>query len=92
MEPIRAQVYFSGRVQGVGFRVTVRQIARDFEVVGYVRNLSDGRVHLVAEGFEGEIRRFKAEIQRIMGRNIHDLTADELAASGEFEKFEIRSE
>ncbi|MFT5525031.1 MAG: acylphosphatase [Pirellulaceae bacterium] len=90
MKPVRAQVYFAGRVQGVGFRVNVRQIARNFEVVGYVRNLPDGRVHLVAEGLPGELRRFIADIRQNMGRNIHDAAEEELAASGEFEKFEIR--
>ena len=42
--------HFSGRVQGVGFRYTVYQVAKEFEVSGYVQNLSDGRVRLEAEG------------------------------------------
>ncbi len=49
---------FSGRVQGVGFRATVRQLACGYEVTGTVRNLEDGRVELVAEGREEELRAF----------------------------------
>ncbi len=55
-------VYYSGRVQGVGFRYHTLQIAREFEVSGTVRNLSDGRVELVAEGDEAEVRAFLAEV------------------------------
>jgi acylphosphatase len=54
----RVTVFYSGRVQGVGFRVTVRQIARGFDVTGAVRNLSDGRVELIAEGEKAEVAAF----------------------------------
>ena len=52
---IRRTSHFSGRVQGVGFRYTVQEVARDFKVSGYVRNLPDGRVELVGEGDPAEI-------------------------------------
>jgi acylphosphatase len=54
----QAQVFFSGRVQGVGFRYTIKKIAAGFEVVGTVRNLPDGRVELMAEGSEVEVQAF----------------------------------
>ncbi len=54
----RLTACFSGRVQGVGFRATVRQLACGYEVTGTVRNLNDGRVELVAEGREEELRAF----------------------------------
>ncbi len=54
----RVVVHYSGRVQGVGFRATVRQIACGYDVTGTVRNLADGRVELVAEGAKAELKAF----------------------------------
>ena len=50
--------FFTGHVQGVGFRYQVVSIARGFEVTGYVKNLNDGRVELLAEGKESEVMHF----------------------------------
>jgi acylphosphatase len=61
-------VLFEGRVQGVGFRYQALQLAREFEVAGFVRNLADGRVHLELEGGAGEIDAFVAAIgERMSG-------------------------
>ena len=49
MSRCRVQLIYSGRVQGVGFRYTVKQVAAGYDVAGTVRNLPDGRVELVAE-------------------------------------------
>ena len=49
------RVFYSGRVQGVGFRYAVKSLAPGFEVAGTVRNLPDGRVELVAEGERAEL-------------------------------------
>jgi acylphosphatase len=54
----RVTVLYSGRVQGVGFRVTVRQVACGYDVTGTVRNLPDGRVELIAEGGSAELKAF----------------------------------
>lgn len=86
----RRVVHYSGRVQGVGFRVTVRQLARDIAVSGFVRNLYDGRVELVVEGKPDEIGRLLAEVSRVMRDNIHDVEQKSLAPTGEFENFQIR--
>ena len=59
---IARQVFYEGRVQGVGFRFTVKQIARGFEVTGWVRNLPDGRVELQCNGESGEVEAFLKEI------------------------------
>ena len=56
-------VYYTGRVQGVGFRYTVKQVASGFEVCGRVQNLSDGRVLLQAEGSEEELTAFLQAIR-----------------------------
>jgi len=56
------RIFFEGNVQGVGFRWTVKRIATGFDVIGWVRNLPDGRVELVASGEEAEVRAFVAAI------------------------------
>jgi acylphosphatase len=52
------QVFYEGRVQGVGFRYCLRQLACGFEVTGWVRNLPDGRVEMQACGEPEELRQF----------------------------------
>lgn len=52
----RIRVVYSGRVQGVGFRWQVSQVAENFAVTGFVRNLEDGTVELLVEGYLGEVR------------------------------------
>lgn len=52
------QVFYEGRVQGVGFRYTVKQIAKGFSVIGWVRNLPDGRVEMQAGGESEELDAF----------------------------------
>jgi acylphosphatase len=54
----RVTSLYSGRVQGVGFRVTVRHIAQGYDVTGTIRNLPDGRVELMAEGTPTELNDF----------------------------------
>lgn len=61
---IDREVYYTGRVQGVGFRYSVKQIAASYEVTGWVRNLDDGRVELRASGEEGEVAAFLEAITK----------------------------
>lgn len=56
------QYFFSGRVQGVGFRYSVKQLAKGFDVVGWVKNLDDGRVELQIMGDEEELDDFLQEL------------------------------
>lgn len=88
--PQRCTVYYSGRVQGVGFRFTARRIAGRFHVSGYVQNLDDGRVLLVAEGATEELDQFLAAIARELGRHIDNVQHAAGPARGEFEAFDIR--
>ena len=62
MDRCRLHVWYSGHVQGVGFRYTVQAGAQGFEVAGLVRNLLDGRVELVAEGKRDELEAFRQHI------------------------------
>jgi acylphosphatase len=84
-------VYYRGRVQGVGFRYTVREVACGYEVTGFVRNLPDGRVELVAEGDEGELKAFLDGVRDggLAGHIRHEETHWQ-PATAEFDGFEIR--
>ncbi|HLS28283.1 MAG TPA: acylphosphatase [Opitutales bacterium] len=59
----RLSVHFSGRVQGVGFRYETLQIAKGFDVTGFVKNLPDGRVQLEVEGEKAEVTAFVQQVE-----------------------------
>jgi len=66
----RVHVIYEGRVQGVGFRFTCQRIAEDLGVMGWVRNMPDGNVELIAEGEETVIQELLSGIKENMGRYI----------------------
>ena len=72
----KLSVIFTGRVQGVGFRMTVVEIAKDFEVTGEIYNVSNGTVEMKAFGDEEELFRFLRAIQMRFKRNIINLWQD----------------
>jgi acylphosphatase len=85
------QVLYEGRVQGVGFRYSVRQIAKGFNVTGWVRNLADGRVELQIAGEDDELRAFldairESELRGLIKHESQNPLAAPLSARG----FEIR--
>lgn len=88
--PYRKHVHYSGHVQGVGFRFTAVRAAADLDVTGFVRNLADGRVELVAEGDKGQVGKLLARIDRQMGGHIHDRQTAEEPPTGEFQGFDVR--
>jgi acylphosphatase len=86
---IRRQVLFSGTVQGVFFRANTVEVSRRFEVTGFVRNLRDGRVELVAEGKPDVLDAFvKAVSVKMAGYIRHTESADS-PAIGEFHDFQV---
>lgn len=87
---IRRTCMLSGRVQGVGMRVAVRNLARSCAIVGYVENTDDGRVRMVLEGPLQELSDFLERLQIVAPGHIHSIDTWESAASGEFVDFEIR--
>jgi acylphosphatase len=86
----RREIYFSGRVQGVGFRYTARAIAARLPVTGFVENLPDGRVLLIVEGGPETITKLVTAIQAELERYIVDCDTKVQAATGEFSDFYIR--
>ena len=84
------QIYYSGNVQGVGFRYTVKTVATGFEVTGTVRNLPNGQVELVAEGAKDELKSFSGAIRDSgLGHFIQKETLSWAEAQNEFRGFEI---
>jgi acylphosphatase len=91
-EPVACRrVIFEGRVQGVGFRYTATSIARQCAVKGYVRNLRDGSVELVAEGPEQLIDLMLKRIAEAFEGYIERQTAEETPCSEAFSGFDIRT-
>ena len=90
MKRQRLQIFYSGHVQGVGFRYSVKSVATGFEVTGTVRNLDDGRVELIAEGAKTELEEFQRAIQDSeVGRFIRNEAVLWSEAKNEFRGFEI---
>lgn len=90
MKRQRVHVFFTGRVQGVGFRYTCKTTAMGFEVTGTVKNLPDGRVELVAEGAKSELEEYLQAIRDSeVGRFIKQENAVWTESKGEFRGFEI---
>ncbi len=86
----RAQVFYSGQVQGVGFRWMSERLARRFLVTGWAKNLSDGRVELMVEGHGEDVRKFLQAIRDSeVGDGVLDADVNWSIATGEFKEFTI---
>jgi acylphosphatase len=86
----RRDVCYTGMVQGVGFRYTTRRIASRFVVTGYVRNLPDGKVRVIAEGRGTELQRFFDAVEAELGHYIRQKEQTTAAVTGEYGTFDIR--
>lgn len=90
MKRQRLTIFYTGHVQGVGFRYAVKTVATGFEVTGTVKNLEDGRVELIAEGAKAELEEFQHAIQDSeVGRFIRNELVLWAEAKNEFRGFEI---
>ena len=87
---IRRTMLYSGRVQGVGFRYTTCRVAEGYRVVGFVRNLADGRVEATIEGEEADVDAFGLAVGEALRGHIEEVESRDAAAAGEFSRFEIR--
>lgn len=86
----RLQIVYSGRVQGVGFRYTVKSVATGFEVTGTIRNLASGQVELIAEGVRSELEAFQDAVRSSGLRGfIRDEDASWSTATDNLKGFEI---
>lgn len=83
-------VFFAGRVQGVGFRYQTLQVAKEFEVAGYVQNLPDGRVQLEVEGRPAEVVAFVSAVEERMHGYIRKTERRNAMRAPQFRGFAIR--
>jgi len=86
----RTTWHFSGHVQGVGFRYTAHNIAMQYNVTGYVRNLDDGRVEMLVEGPDDQIQQIMHGIQQRMEGFIKKVDSNVSPATGEFREFSVK--
>ncbi len=84
------QVIYSGRVQGVGFRYTTSRISKKYDVTGFVKNLSDGTVELVACGTPEEVNRFTDAIATHFYQHIEDAKACDIDDPEDHKGFKIQ--
>ena len=82
-------VYYTGKVQGVGFRATTAEIARDYSVTGWVKNLADGRVQLLVEGSEEAVDKFLKAVRARWKENIEKEEIKSQEASGKYKSFDV---
>lgn len=81
---------YSGNVQGVGFRYTTLRLAAGHAVKGYVRNLPDGRVEVIAEGKPDDIRSFLEAISQEMSGHIRGIQVHDEPCTRHYDSFGIR--
>ena len=86
----RIHILYSGRVQGVGFRFTALNIAIELGIQGWVKNLSDGRVEIMAQGEEEVLKDFSKRLNRCFLRYIQNTDIQWQDTTGEFNAFEIK--
>ena len=89
-KPMKAcLVHYTGKVQGVGFRATTAEIARDHPVTGWVKNLSDGRVELLVEGSEEAVDKFLEAVRKRWKDNIEKEDMEKRTPGGKLKGFEV---
>ena len=87
MADIAKHIFFSGRVQGVGFRFTARQIADRYELTGFVRNTSDGRVEMLLQGTAEDIENCIDDLQRTF--TVKDAQIEQVELNSSYDDFRI---
>lgn len=83
----RMHALFKGKVQGVGFRFSAVECALHKDLTGWVKNLDDGSVEIVAEGEHDRLEKFLAELNKLFARNIRDTDVQWAEATDEFSEF-----
>jgi acylphosphatase len=89
MDQIARRIIFRGRVQGVGFRYTTYRIAGGYNVAGFVRNLPDGTVEMLAQGPADEVDRCIREVQDSFAGYIREARIEQIPCNPRYSDFGI---
>ena len=87
---IAYEIYFTGHVQGVYFRVNTKEVSVSFQVSGYVQNCADGRVHIWVQGEEDQIEAFVDAIKERMKGHIECVEKIRTQCDSSLDDFQIR--
>ena len=85
----RTHIFYSGGVQGVGFRFTAIDIANSLNLTGWAKNLTDGRVEVICEGEEADINNFIERLEKEFSGYIRDKQISWSEATDKFKDFSI---
>jgi acylphosphatase len=83
------RIIFSGQVQGVGFRFTAHRIAGRYALTGWVRNVRDGTVEMVAQGVSEDIDECIRDIEDSFRGCVTETKTDEIPPSPQYRDFKI---
>ncbi|MEC8882644.1 MAG: acylphosphatase [Pseudomonadota bacterium] len=87
---IAYEIYFTGHVQGVYFRVNTKEVSASFQVSGYVQNCADGRVYLWVQGEEDQIEDFVDAIKERMKGHVESVEKIRTQCDSSLNDFQIR--
>ena len=88
----RAHIWVSGLVRGVGYRSYTRKYAAELELKGFVKNLRDGRVEIVVEGYDPQIKTFLQILRKgPWGAKVKDIEVDWGEPTNEYEEFVVEN-
>jgi acylphosphatase len=90
MAKIQAHIIYKGHVQGIGFRFTVERVALNFGVVGWVKNLPNGDVEVIAQADEETLKNFLGTVRGYFLRHLVDEQIATTEATDNFDDFQIR--
>jgi len=89
MNQIQVHIFYSGTVQGVGFRFMVQRYASRLNLNGWVKNLNDGRVEILVEGDRGDVQQLLADVESYFGDYIKHKEEDRQESTQEHSSFRI---
>ena len=89
MQTVAKHIIFSGTVQGVGFRFTAHRIARRYDLAGFVKNLPDGSVEMLAQGTADDIDNCLRDISESLTGHIRDTDINDTSPNPQYNEFKI---